>query len=300
MSHSSPLFYCGSSSVHEAARSIVVCRDLGEKLKPLVDEKGARLEDKPAERELYWEPGRDPAHRLIDKGERLPSAKNLTNPEVKALYFERFAHHELMAVELFAWALLAFPDAPKALRRGWVKVLEDEQRHCRLYLERIDELGGTFGGDGLPDYFWRKVPTSRTGVGGVKAFLAAMGLTFEQANLDFSAGLIQKFKSMGDERSASVVQVVHDDEVTHVALASHWLQLLSEGEALKSAYEECLPFPLFPAKARGRSFQVEPRRRAGLSDTYIDWIRNVPAWREEDFDAGIRKNKRLASKGFER
>ena len=49
----------------------------------------------------------------------------------------RFAHHELMAVELFAWALLRWPMMPSPMRAGFVGVLAQEQVHCRLYLERL-------------------------------------------------------------------------------------------------------------------------------------------------------------------
>jgi len=77
------------------------------------------------------------------------------------------------------------PDAPASLRRGLVAALVDEQRHCRLYLDRLDALGGRFDTDDHSDYFWRQADAIASSPAGLRAFLSAMGLTLEQANLDF-------------------------------------------------------------------------------------------------------------------
>ncbi len=60
-----------------------------------------------------------------------------------------------MAVEYFAWALLRWPALPGALRRGLLAALADEQRHCRLYLDRLEASGGRFDTDDHSDYFWQ-------------------------------------------------------------------------------------------------------------------------------------------------
>jgi len=39
------------------------------------------------------------------------------------LYEHALANHELQAIELFAWAVLAFPDTPIAFRRGLIAIL---------------------------------------------------------------------------------------------------------------------------------------------------------------------------------
>ena len=36
--------------------------------------------------------------------------------------------------------------------------LVDEQRHCRLYLERLESQGGRFDTDDHSDYFWKQAP----------------------------------------------------------------------------------------------------------------------------------------------
>jgi Protein of unknown function (DUF455) len=200
-----------------------------------------------------------------------------------------------MAVEFFAWALLRWPELPAPLRRGLLSALADEQRHCRLYLDRLSSHGGRFDTDDHSDYFWRQAPAIAASPMGPRAFLAAMGLTLEQANLDFTLTYRDGFENAGDAASAAVCQLVHDEEIAHVALAVRWLERLDPSSQLAEGaaetrlaidahdsspqrndldrYLECVPFPLGPARAKGRRFEVGPRRKAGLSEALIEHVR---------------------------
>ena len=235
-------------------------------------------------------PSRDPGLRMRGGGERLPRPGKLRDLENRRRCLSRFAHHELMAVELFAWALLRWPDLPRSLRRGWLSALADEQRHCRLYLERLHANGGCFESDDHSDYFWRQASAIAESPAGPCAFLAGMGLTLEQANLDFTLTYRDGFAQAGDEASARVCQIVHDEEIAHVALAAHWIGRLElrTPDAPDSASEEkvldrylaSVPFPLGPARAKGRRFEAEPRRRAGLSPRFIETIQQARSSQE--------------------
>ena len=61
-------------------------------------------------------PRREPGLRMQGGSPRLPRPGELRDPKARIHCLARFAHHELMAVELFAWALLRWPDLPPALR----------------------------------------------------------------------------------------------------------------------------------------------------------------------------------------
>jgi uncharacterized ferritin-like protein (DUF455 family) len=181
-----------------------------------------------------------------------------------------------MAAELFAWALLRWPALPRDLRRGLLGVLAEEQRHCRLYLARLRALGSRLEEHALSDYFWKQAPAIAASPHGPRAFLAAMGLTFEQANLDFSLLYRDAFRAAGDEVSARVCQQVHDDEVGHVRLAAAWLRFLgTPGASEVERYSEAVPFPFSAARAKGRRFDVRSRRRAGLSEDFIAHVRDA-------------------------
>ncbi|MCH2170855.1 ferritin-like domain-containing protein [Myxococcota bacterium] len=213
---------------------------------------------------------------------RLPRPSKLGEPSARAHCLARFAHHELLSVELFAWALLRWPDLPAGLQRDLQRVLADEQAHCRLYLHQLKALGYAFHDFPRSDYLWKHLPAIDASPHGISAFLCAMGLTFEQANLDFTLIYRDAFRNAGDEASAQVCQVVHDDEVRHVALAAHWLEQLDDrsgNPALPhdsiARYEHVIPFPLGAARAKGRVFDTASRQRAGLSEAFIEHVRQA-------------------------
>ena len=266
-------------SIREFCQRILLRGDLESKLAPPDSGMMSRLSDEPGEAPILIDlPARDPGLRMSGGSNRLPRPGQLAEPAERILCLSRFAHHELMAVELFAWALLRWPDLPPLLRRGLLSALADEQRHCRLYLNRLRAHGGRFDTDDHSDYFWQQAAAIAASPDGARAFLAAMGLTLEQANLDFTLTYRDGFTEAGDEESAAVCQTVHDEEIAHVALAIRWMERLDdskrEGEQGDlDRYLECVPFPLGPARAKGRRFEVGPRRKAGLSEAMIEHIR---------------------------
>ncbi len=113
-------------TARDYARAIVTAETLADKLVPPGE---LALEDpEPALR--LPAPGR-PANLAIVPGRnaRVPPIAGMPDPNQRARILHALANHELQAIELFAWALLAFPDAPTAFRRGLVAILADEQRH---------------------------------------------------------------------------------------------------------------------------------------------------------------------------
>ena len=271
------------ATVRSFCRNLLESGDLASKLAPPRGPGGETLcDDEPGEPLLIDAPARSGSLTLREGTDPLPHPGQIVDAAARARCLARFAHHELMAAELFAWALLRWPDLPAALRHGWLSALAEEQQHCRLYLERLHALGSDLGDHRLSGYFWKQAPAIAASPHGPRAFLCAMGLTLEQANLDFSLLYRDLFRAAGDEASAEVCQRVHDDEVKHVRLAASWLRRLAEmdgepGRTDLDLYREAVPFPMSPARAKGRRFEAEPRRRAGLSEAFIEHVRSARA-----------------------
>lgn len=275
------------TSVRAFCLRVLECGDLSTKLSAPLDEQGRTLPDSPKGPAVFIDrPERDAGLHMCGGNPRLPRPGQLGDPAHRKRCLSRFAHHELMAVELFAWALLRWPSLPRPLRRGMLSALVDEQRHCRLYLARLKAHGGDFETDDHSDYFWRLAPVIAASSAGPRAFLAAVGLTLEQANLDFTLTYRDGFAEAGDAESARVCQLVHDEEIAHVALAARWMKRLGDPDSADPAetdldrYLAAVPFPLGPARAKGRRFEVAARRRAGLSEAMIDHVRHARSSQE--------------------
>jgi uncharacterized ferritin-like protein (DUF455 family) len=203
----------------------------------------------------------DPVARV-----KVPPPSGMVDPEQRARILHAQANHELQAAELFAWALLAFPEMPADFRRGCLGILAEEQKHCRLYVERLASLEHAFGDFGVTAHFWRKAERILSPL----EFVCVMGLTFENANLDFALELAEAARAAGDEETAAVLKLVHEEETRHVAFAWQWFQNLKPSDQDDwEAYCANVRPPHGPDRARGATFDAEARRDAGLAEAFI-------------------------------
>jgi uncharacterized ferritin-like protein (DUF455 family) len=247
------------------AEHIVTSATLADKLAPPPELGDAAFADAgPALR--IAAPGR-PANLTIVPGRqtRVPPLAGMRDPAQRARILHALANHELQAIELFAWAVLAFPDTPIAFRRGLVAILADEQRHLALYLERLAAHGVGFGDQPVTGHFWNKLDH----LVGPCELVCAMNLTFENANLDFAGDYAAAARAAGDPDTARALDQVHADEIRHVHFGWVWLRRMVGDVDLWQAYLAHVRPPLGPHRARGARFDREARRRAGLDDAFI-------------------------------
>ena len=144
-------------------------------------------------------PGRPPQFRIIERSEKTPRPGALERGEVRARLLHTFLHHELQAAELMAWALLAFPDTPRAFQRGLVAIALDEVRHMDMYRRHIEHLGFSVGDFPVRDWFWERVPSCETPT----QFVAVMGMGFEGGNLEHASLFADRFRAVGDEEGGT-------------------------------------------------------------------------------------------------
>jgi uncharacterized ferritin-like protein (DUF455 family) len=195
-----------------------------------------------------------------------PGVHRLEKEEERGRLLHFFANHELLATELMALALLRFPDAPAAFRRGLLQTLKDEQAHTRLYMERMRACGIQFGELPVSGYFWRSVATMESPLD----YVSRLSLTFEQANLDFCRHFARGFQAVGDADTAALLERIYRDEIGHVAYGLKWFRKWKNpGESDWEAFCRQLKFPLSPQRAKGLTLNVEGRRAAGLDDNFV-------------------------------
>jgi uncharacterized ferritin-like protein (DUF455 family) len=250
--------------IRQFASVVLLSEDVEEKLTP---PPGLLSDETPGPPLRPAAPGRPPRLRMVSGTRaRAPRIEGMGDLAQRRRILHSLASHELQAAELFAWALLAFPAAPKAFRRGLLAVLRDEQRHTRMYMARVEANGAEFGDYPVHGYFWNKTPELTSPL----RFLCAMSLTFENANLDHTVEYAAAARRAGDEKTAAVIDRVHRDEIQHVRFGWTWLQRFkAEGQSPWEAFATNLSFPLKPARARGKVFHRGGREAAGLDADFI-------------------------------
>jgi uncharacterized ferritin-like protein (DUF455 family) len=252
------------------ALRVVTTPDLAVKLAP---PEAPLTDEAPGPPRRLDAPARPPGLEIRPGREvKVPPLEGMGDPHQRARILHALANHELQAAELFAWALLAFADAPADFRAGLARILDDEQRHTRMYIARIEACGQRFGDFPVSGYFWNKVDEIRTPL----HFVSAMSLTFENANLDHTVDTAAAARDAGDEKTARVIEAIGRDEEDHVRFGWTWLQRFQAPDADPwETWTAHLAWPLRPIRARGKTFNIEGRRRAGLDEAFIERLRRA-------------------------
>ena len=232
------------------------------------------LEDAPVSRRIA-QPGRPRQLVVVERAAKAPRGGALREPRRRAEIFHTFLHHELQAAELFAWALLAFPDTPRAFREGLSRLCLDEVRHMNMYLGHMRHLGVDFGDFPVRDWFWKRVPGAPTAA----SFVAVMGLGLEAANLDHAMRFAARLREVGDEEAARIEAQVGKEEVPHLRFGVTWFKHFV-GVLDYPSWVASLPPPLSPWVLRGEPMNDADRLRAGMGEELLEGIRSyreVPA-----------------------
>lgn len=263
-------------TVRDFAENILLANSLEEKLTP--PPPGLSID--PPRRGEYFSPelpGRPEELRPRQASEartKIPSIEQLADEDHRSVLLHFFCNHELLAVELMALALLKFPDAPDAFRRGLLHTLKEEQEHTRLYLNRMAATGTAFGEHSLSRMIWDHIATMTSPI----EYVSRLSLTFEQSNLDYANHYGKAFARIGDTETASLLEKIYHDEIAHVGYGLKWLRRFKQQkESDWDAWHRSLARPLTPVRAKAPEgsvpFNTEGRKRAGFDDDFIDSLK---------------------------
>jgi len=146
------------------------------------------------------------------------------------------AHIELNAIDL-AWDIIArfhsLPDGtplPRAFQDDWIRVADEEAKHHGLLAERLAAYGAAYGDLPAHDGLWQ---ASEATAGDLAARLAIVPMVLEARGLDVTPAMIASLRMAGDDASAEVLQLIHDEEIGHVAAGRRWF-----GAAARAAGKE--------------------------------------------------------------
>jgi len=150
----------------------------------------------------------------------------------KIALLHALAHIELNAIDL-AWDVMArfAPYAwdnepggftlPKEFFDDWIKVADDEAKHHMMLEHRLNDLGAAYGDLPAHDGLWE---ASEKTAHDLPARLAIVPMVLEARGLDVTPNLIEAMKKQGDEETAGIFKIIHDEEITHVRAGTVWFE----------------------------------------------------------------------------
>ena len=129
-------------------------------------------------------------------------------------------------------ARFAGQEAPPSFFGNWMQVADDEARHFGLLRSRLQALGADYGDLPAHDGLWQAATDTR---GDLVARLAIVPLVLEARGLDVTPGLAERLRSFGDGETAAILDIIYNDEKTHVAVGAKWFRFFCARNGVRAA-----------------------------------------------------------------
>ena len=212
-------------------------------------------------------PGRPPKPVLVPPLE-VPRRKVATLAG-RAAMLHAMAHIEFNAINLALDAAYRFRGMPQDFYGDWLQVASEEALHFSLLREHLHTLGYDYGDFPAHNGLWEMaVKTAHDPL----VRMALVPRVLEARGLDATPAIVEKFKSVKDERAVEILGVIERDEIGHVAIGSRWYLYLCEQRGLeplqtfRSLLKEYDAPPLKPP------FNIEGRKAGGFSERELEWL----------------------------
>ncbi|QDZ23552.1 DUF455 domain-containing protein [Chloropicon primus] len=216
------------------------------------------------------QPGRPRLPRLVPPRE-CPSPKR-SGLCLSSYMLHNLAHIELNAIDL-AWdTVVSFSglELPVDFYHDFLRVADDESRHLRWCLQRLEELDSFYGAMPAHDLLWQAGKATRADL---LARLVAIPMVQEARGLDAGPRLVAKLRGAADSRSADIVEKIAFEERAHVAVGVYWFHYFCREKGVlgeEAIAEEFQRIAASHARDMIRGpFDLETRELVGLPK---DWF----------------------------
>ncbi len=216
---------------------------------------------------------------------QMPKRRKAGSDRSKIALLHALSHIELNAIDL-AWDIMArfsFLSAenvadktafslPKAFFEDWMKVADDEAKHFLMLSDRLTDFGAAYGDLPAHDGLWES--STRT-AHDFPARLAIVPMVLEARGLDVTPHMITLMTEQGDEKTANMLRIIHDDEITHVRAGTVWFEKWCEYHNLdREEYWQGLVRTYFTGPLK-RPFNHPSREEAGMIRDWYDPLADI-------------------------
>ena len=195
--------------------------------------------------------------------------RRLDTKEGKAAFFHALAHIEFMAIYL-AWDIIyRFRNLPEQFYRDWLRIADEEVLHFEMLRKHLLALGRDYGDLPVHKGLWTHAEDT---AGDILARLAVVPRCMEARGLDVTPQMIEKLKTLDDQKGVAILTRIYEDEIGHVERGSYWFNFFARQRNLdpEQVYKEKI-LACYQGKPKG-PFNREVRIIAGFSHNEIDWL----------------------------
>ena len=129
------------------------------------------------------------------------------------------AHIEFNAINLALDAAYRFRNQPTEFYQDWISIACDEARHFRLIQNYLKQNGCEYGDHPCHNGLWEMaVKTDHD----IVARMALVPRVLEARGLDVTPKMITRLESAGDKAAVNILEIIYQDEISHVEKGSHW------------------------------------------------------------------------------
>lgn len=181
----------------------------------------------------------------------------------RAALLHAIAHIEFNAINLALDAIWRFAQMPASWVQDWARVAVDEARHFSMLQAELERRGYAYGDFPAHDGLWEMAQRTRHDV---LLRVALVPRLLEARGLDVTPRIIERLKGAGDQRAIAILELILQEEVSHVAIGNDWfhrlcqergLNPLTDWDELALSNEVARPAPPFNRTARLQAGFVE-------------------------------------------
>jgi len=145
----------------------------------------------------------------------------------RASLIHALAHIELTAVNLSWDSIYRYRHLPKEYYDDWVQTAKEESQHFYLLRQSLRDMGYDYGDFPAHNELWQMAVNTADDL---MARMAIVHRVLEARALDVVPFSVEKFRAIGDRKTADSLVIIANDEIGHVNAGSRWYRYRCEQE----------------------------------------------------------------------
>ena len=223
---------------------------------------------------LYWDADDEPEQFMLPGRLERPllvppqqvGKRGCASRTRRAARVPALAHIEWTAVNL-AWdTIYRFRGLPREYYEDWLQCAGEESEHFLALRGQLRAMGFDYGDFSAHDELWGSaVETAHD-------LMDRMGIVhrvFEARALDVIPGTLEKFRELGDSKTAAILTRIANDEIGHVSAGSRWFRYRCEQQGLDPDDTFFKLLQRYLGHIPRGPFNHEARRQCGFSDNEL-------------------------------